>query len=169
MQGHHGDTSRMFYVGNVSPEAQRLCETTERALHAAIAECKPGMPIKVIGDVIQVLRLKATCPKAVPTPPPLQGIADKAGYRVVRDFIGHGVGRVFHSYPNVFHFRNNEPGVLVPNMTFTIEPMLVDGNMRWSMWPDEWTVVTKDGSLSAQYEHTLLVTDDGVEILTKLD
>jgi methionyl aminopeptidase len=93
-------------------------------------------------------------------------VADKAGYKVVRDFIGHGVGTMFHSGPNVYHFRNNEPGVMVENMTFTIEPMLVDGNMRYSMWPDDWTVVTKDGSLSAQYEHTLLITESGAEILT---
>jgi methionyl aminopeptidase len=109
-----------------------------------------------------MLRLPAPVAKAFG----MQTVADKAGFKVVRDFIGHGVGTVFHSAPNVFHFRNNEPGVMVKNMTFTIEPMLVDGNMRYSMWPDDWTVVTKDGSLSAQYEHTLLITEEGAEILT---
>lgn len=149
LDGHHGDTSRMFYVGNVSPAAKKLCEVTHESLMAAIQQCGPGVPLKRIGATIQ-------------------GIADKHKYGVVKDFIGHGVGWLFHSYPNIFHCRNNEPGVMVPGMTFTIEPMLTEGSVRHKMWPDRWTVVTADGKLSAQYEHSLLITESGVEILTQL-
>lgn len=147
LNGYHGDTSRMFHVGTVSPDAKQLCEVTHQALMAAIQECKPGVPFKKVGATIQA-------------------IADKHKYGVVKDFIGHGVGRVFHCYPNVFHCKNNEPGVMVKGMTFTIEPMLTQGSIRHKMWPDNWTVVTADGKLTAQYEHTLLINDDGAEILT---
>lgn len=138
----------MFLVGAVDPAARRLVEVTRQALDEAIKVCGPGVPLKAIGATIQ-------------------GIADKHKYGVVKDFIGHGVGRVFHSWPNVFHFKNSEPGVMTPGMTFTIEPMLTAGSPRHKMWPDNWTVVTADGSLSAQCEHSLLITADGVEVLTK--
>ena len=108
LNGHHGDTSRMFYVGEVSPEARRLCETTARALDAAIAICRPGVPFNKIGETIHA-------------------IADSERLGVVKEFVGHGVGRVFHSDPVVLHCRNREPGVMKEGMTFTIEPMLCLG------------------------------------------
>lgn len=150
LDGHHGDTSRMFYVGNVSPAARHLCEVTKEALDAAIRQCGPGVPYKVIGQTIH-------------------DIADKHKLGVVRDFVGHGVGRAFHSAPAIFHYRNNgEPGKMVVGQTFTIEPMIVQGSTRVKMWKDDWTAVTSDGSLAAQYEHTLLITPNGVEVLTQL-
>lgn len=93
LDGHHGDTSRMFLVGNVSPEARQLCEVTKEALEAAISICKPGVPYNMIGKTIH-------------------DVADKHKYGVVRDFVGHGVGKVFHAAPTVLHYRNNEPGVM---------------------------------------------------------
>ena len=96
----------------------------------------------------------------------IHDIAERHGYGVIREFVGHGVGRVFHAAPHVMHCRNGEPGVMQPGQTFTIEPMLVLGNTAWRMWPDNWTVVTKDGSAAAQYEHTILITDKGHEVLT---
>ena len=106
--GHHGDTSRMFYVGQVSSEARRLCETTARALDAAVAICRPGVPFNKIGETIHA-------------------IADSERLGVVKEFVGHGVGRVFHSNPVILHCRNREPGVMKEGMTFTIEPMLCLG------------------------------------------
>ena len=108
LNGHHGDTSRMFYVGEVSSEARRLCDTTTRALNAAIAICRPGVPFNKIGETIHA-------------------IADSENLGVVKEFVGHGVGRVFHSNPVVMHCRNREPGVMKEGMTFTIEPMLCLG------------------------------------------
>ena len=150
LDGHHGDTSRMFFVGGAaaaSPDARRLCATTKEALDAAIALVRPGLPVAAIGDAIQA-------------------IADREKLGIVREFVGHGVGRVFHSNPAIVHCRNREPGVLVEGQTFTIEPMLTLGSPRSKMWRDGWTVVTADASLAAQYEHTLLVTAGGVEVLT---
>ncbi|KAL4445910.1 hypothetical protein ABPG77_009109 [Micractinium sp. CCAP 211/92] len=147
LDGYHGDTSRMFYVGEVSPAARQLCETTKEALNAAIKICGPGVPIKEIGRTIHA-------------------IGEKHKYGVVKVFVGHGVGTVFHSWPHVAHHRNNEPGVMQKGMTFTIEPMFTAGKPNERYWADGWTAVTTDGSLSAQWEHTLLVTDNGVEILT---
>ena len=93
-------------------------------------------------------------------------MAERHGYGVIREFVGHGVGRVFHAAPHVMHCRNGEPGVMQPGQTFTVEPMLVMGNTAWRMWADNWTVVTKDGGLAAQYEHTILITEKGHEVLT---
>lgn len=137
----------MFHVGKVSPQAARLCKATTEALMAAINVCGPGVPLKAIGNAIQT-------------------VSDSYKYNLSKSFIGHGVGTVFHSSPHVIHNRNNEPGVMVPNMTFTIEPMLCEGSARERFWSDGWTAVTTDGKLSAQQEHTLLITDNGVEILT---
>ncbi|CAM6101320.1 unnamed protein product [Calypogeia fissa] len=147
LNGYHGDTSRTFYCGNVDDEAKQLVEVTGEALEKAISICGPGVEIKKIGKVIN-------------------DIADKYNYGVVRHFVGHGVGKIFHSGPSVLHFRNNEPGRMVVNQTFTIEPMLTIGSIKDRMWSDNWTVVTEDGSLSAQFEHTLLITETGVEVLT---
>ncbi|GAB4816876.1 hypothetical protein N2152v2_003922 [Parachlorella kessleri] len=150
LNGHHGDTSRMFYVGEVPPAASRICEATKEALNAAIQKCGPGVPFNVIGKTIHA-------------------IADRHKYGVVRMFVGHGVGTVFHAYPHIMHHRNNEPGVMQPGMTFTIEPMFTEGSTRERLWPDKWTAVTVDGGLSAQWEHTLLITEKGVDVLTQYE
>eukprot|EP00803_Ostreobium_quekettii_P011057 evm.model.scf_76.9 EVM.evm.TU.scf_76.9 scf_76:65912-67467(-) len=149
LNGYHGDTSKMWYVGDVSSEAKRLCEVTEQARDEAISICGPGVPFKNIGLVIS-------------------DIARKNGFLVDKTFVGHGVGRVFHAGPYVLHHRNQEPGKMRAGQTFTIEPILCAGQPSYKTWKDDWTVVDTKGNLSAQYEHTLLVTQDGVEILTAL-
>ncbi|GJP34525.1 hypothetical protein CLOM_g18962 [Closterium sp. NIES-68] len=148
LNGYHGDTSKTFFCGNVSKPAQKLVQVTEEALDAAIALCGPDVEFKKIGHAIHA-------------------VADKHGYGVVRKFIGHGVGSVFHAGPAVLHYRNNEPGRMQVGQTFTIEPMFTMGGVRDVMWDDGWTAVTADGTLTAQFEHTLLITDTGVEVLTK--
>lgn len=147
LEGHHGDTSRMFYVGEVDEEAVRLCEATREGLNKAIGICGPGVPFKEIGRAIQT-------------------VADREKFKISKAFCGHGVGRKFHSAPSILHYRNNEPGVMEAGMTFTIEPQFTAGNPRERYWDDDWTAVTVDGSWSAQWEHTLLITDSGVDVLT---
>jgi methionyl aminopeptidase len=147
LNGYHGDTSRMFKVGNVSESASRLCTATTEALMAGIGVCAPGVRFSEIGTAIQK-------------------VADSYGYASSRSFVGHGVGTVFHAYPHILHYKNNEPGVMKPGMTFTIEPMLCEKSAREKFWKDNWTAVTVDGGLSAQQEHTILITDNGHEILT---
>lgn len=147
--GYHGDCSETFLVGNVDEKVKKLVKTTYDCMEAAIEICKPGLPVKKIGGVIEQL-------------------ATKEGFSVVRNFCGHGVNSVFHTTPNVMHCRNNEPaGVLKKNVTFTIEPMINEGTPRNVTWPDNWTATTLDGKRSAQFEHTLLITDNGVERLTQ--
>jgi methionyl aminopeptidase len=146
--GWHGDTSCMFYVGEPSVLARRLTETTREAMYAGIRRVRPGARLGDIGHAIQSL-------------------AESRGFSVVRDYCGHGIGRVFHEDPQVLHYGHPGTGLeLVPGMTFTIEPMLNAGSPEVRLLPDGWTVVTKDHSLSAQWEHTVLVTETGVEILT---
>uniref|UniRef100_A0A7S3QMP3 Methionine aminopeptidase n=2 Tax=Dunaliella tertiolecta TaxID=3047 RepID=A0A7S3QMP3_DUNTE len=147
LDGYHGDTSRMFFAGTPSPEARRLCEVTQMALNEAIQLCGPGVPYNKIGKAIH-------------------HIADNHYYGVIKEYVGHGVGRRFHSAPTINHTRNNLPGNMQLWQTFTIEPMLVQGQPKCDTWKDEWTVVTRDGGLAAQYEHTVLITPGGVEILT---
>ena len=147
LNGYHGDTSRTICVGKVTDEVQRLVDATEACLQAAIDICKPGTPVRKIGATIHAL-------------------ADKEGFGVVEKFVGHGVGQEFHSGPTVRHHRNNDPGQLVVGQTFTIEPMLTIGRTNDRMWRDGWTAVTTDGKWTAQCEHTLLITEDGVDILT---
>ncbi|KAK3256360.1 hypothetical protein CYMTET_34501 [Cymbomonas tetramitiformis] len=148
LNGYHGDTSRMFLVGkNVSKDARHLVTSTEEALERAIAVCKPGVRFNQIGKAIH-------------------DYADKQKLGVVRSFVGHGVGSVFHCGPAVLHYRNNERGVMQVGQTFTIEPMLTLGATRERYWDDDWTAVTSDGSWTAQCEHTLLITETGVDILT---
>ena len=137
----------MFHVGEVSPAAARLCQATTEALMAGINVCGPGALFKGIGHAIHK-------------------VADSYKFNLSKSFIGHGVGTVFHCSPHVLHTRNNEPGVMTPGMTFTIEPMLCEGSAREKFWKDNWTAVTTDGGLSAQQEHTLLITETGVDILT---
>jgi methionyl aminopeptidase len=140
----------MFLVGDSVPDpARRICAATKEALDAAIARCGPGIRFNVVGDAIQT-------------------VADRHGFGTCRAFVGHGVGTVFHSYPHILHYRNFEKGTMQRGMTFTIEPMLTEGAPRERLWKDGWTAVTVDGKLSAQYEHTILITDTGAEILTLL-
>eukprot|EP01024_Parvocaulis_polyphysoides_P058352 TRINITY_DN62669_c0_g1_i1.p1 TRINITY_DN62669_c0_g1~~TRINITY_DN62669_c0_g1_i1.p1 ORF type:complete len:337 (-),score=35.19 TRINITY_DN62669_c0_g1_i1:293-1303(-) len=148
LDGYHGDTSRMYYVGNVSEEAQRLCEVCKEARDLAISRCGPGVKYREIGSAIQK-------------------VADKNGYYVVRDFVGHGVGQRFHASPVVYHHGNNHPGQMKLHQTFTIEPMLNEKRSGTRMWSDNWTAMTTDRCLSAQWEHTILITQNGHEILTK--
>jgi methionyl aminopeptidase len=146
--GYHGDTSRMFYIGEPSIQARRLCEVTYEAMWRGIEVVKPGNHLGDIGHVIQKL-------------------AESVGYSVVREFCGHGIGKKFHEDPQVLHYGKPGTGLeLKPGMTFTIEPMINAGKAAIRHLPDGWTVTTKDNSLSAQWEHTVLVTDDGYEVLT---
>ena len=147
-EGFHGDSSRMFAAGKISPIAQRLIDVTHECMMRGIEEVKPGKHFGDIGYVIQRL-------------------AEESGYSVVREYCGHGVGRGFHEPPNVMHF--GERGTmeeLVPGMIFTIEPMINQGRRHIRILDDQWTVMTKDRSLSAQWEHEVLVTETGSEILT---
>ena len=150
--GFHGDTSRMFQVGgSVSILAKRLCQITYECMWLGIAAVKPGTRLGDIGAVIQAH-------------------AESNGFSVVREFCGHGIGRKFHEDPQVLHYGRPGTGmVLQPGMTFTIEPMINAGKAAISELPDGWTIVTKDRSLSAQWEHTILVTEQGVEVLTVSD
>ncbi len=146
--GWYGDTSKMFYVGEPSILARRLVEQTHAAMVAGIQVVRPGARLGDIGAAIQAH-------------------AQAQGFSVVREYCGHGIGRGFHEEPQVLHYGQPGTGLeLVPGMTFTIEPMLNAGRPEIRELPDGWTVVTKDHSLSAQWEHTVLVTDDGVEVLT---
>jgi methionyl aminopeptidase len=147
--GYHGDTSRMFYVGEPSIAARRLCEVTYDCMWLGIAQVRPGAHLGDIGHAIQTH-------------------AEKHGYSVVREFCGHGIGRKFHEEPQILHY--GKPGTLdalVPGMTFTVEPMINAGRRDIRELADGWTIVTKDHSLSAQWEHTVLVTESGFEILTQ--
>jgi methionyl aminopeptidase len=146
--GWHGDSSRMFTVGKCSVQAERLCRLAHEAMWRGIREVRPGARLGDIGHVIQTFAEAEHC-------------------SVVREYCGHGIGRVFHEDPQVLHYGERGTGVeLAPGMTFTIEPMLNAGKRHVKLLPDGWTVVTKDHSLSAQWEHTVLVTDTGVEVLT---
>jgi methionyl aminopeptidase len=149
LNGWHGDTSRMFFVGDKIPvKARRLCDITYDCLMAGIEQVKPG---NTLGDVAHAI----------------QTLAEKNRFSVVRDFCGHGLGRTFHAPPSVVHF--GEPGtmeVLEPGMFFTIEPMINTGHYATKVLQDGWTAVTRDRGLSAQYEHSLAVTEDGFEIFT---
>ncbi|WP_281066770.1 type I methionyl aminopeptidase [methane-oxidizing endosymbiont of Gigantopelta aegis] len=146
--GYHGDTSKMFCVGKVSPHAQRLVNVTREALFLGIEQVKPGATLGDIGHAIQTH-------------------AEKNRYSVVREFCGHGIGKNFHEDPHVMHFGTPGEGMTIEaGMIFTIEPMLNIGKRHMKVLKDGWTAVTKDRSLSAQWEHTILVTDTGHEILT---
>lgn len=146
--GFHGDTSRMFYVGEPSIQAKRLCEVTYECMWRGIRRVRPGAQLGDIGAAIQQH-------------------AENSGFSVVREFCGHGIGRKFHEDPQVLHYGRPGTGMtLRSGMTFTIEPMINAGKPAIRELADGWTIVTKDHSLSAQWEHTVLVTDSGVEVLT---
>lgn len=144
----HGDTSKMFFIGKPSKIATRLVETTYECLRKGIKQVKPGAHLGDIGHVIQQY-------------------AETNNFSIVREYCGHGIGRQFHEDPQVVHYGTPGTGVeLVPNMIFTIEPMVNIGKRNVKVLGDNWTVVTKDRKLSAQWEHTILVTESGSEILT---
>jgi methionyl aminopeptidase len=146
---YHGDTSKMFFVGEPSIQAKRLAKVTYECLLKGIEQVKPGAHLGDIGHVIQQH-------------------AESHNYSVVREYCGHGIGKVFHEDPQVLHYGQAGTGLeLEPGMTFTIEPMINAGKRHVKLMKDGWTVVTKDRTLSAQYEHTILVTDTGHEVLTR--
>ena len=152
VNGFHGDTSRTFLVGNVSKEKQRLVETAQRCLEIGIEQVKPGARVGDIGAAIQEF-------------------AEGKGYSVVRDFVGHGIGRTFHEDPSIPHYGKRGTGkILEPGMTFTIEPMINEGHWKTKVKKDRWTAVTLDGGYSAQFEHTIAIRNNGdVEILTSIE
>jgi methionyl aminopeptidase len=146
--GFHGDTSRMYYVGKPTPLAQRLVDTAFEGMWLGIRQVRPGATLGDVGHAIQ---------KHV----------EAQGFSVVREYCGHGIGRIYHEDPQVLHYGQPGTGLkLQAGMTFTIEPMVNAGKRHVKLLPDGWTVVTKDHSLSAQWEHTVLVTDSGYEVLT---
>jgi methionyl aminopeptidase len=146
---HHGDTSRMFCLGNTPIKAKNLINVTYESMMKAIKILKPGVKLGDIGYEIQ-------------------SYVEKEGFSVVRDFCGHGINTVFHQYPNILHYGKKNTGAeLEPGMTFTIEPMINAGKYDVKMLDDGWTAVTKDKSLSAQFEHTVGITENGYEIFTE--
>lgn len=151
LDGYHGDCSEMFVVGGeetADDNARRLLQATYDCWIKAMEYVRPGNDYKDIGAIIEDHVLER-------------------GYTTVRSFCGHGIGSVFHTTPNILHYRNTEPaGKMSAGHTFTIEPMICEGDGGYLMWPDDWTATTKDGKRSAQFEHTLLITPDGVEALT---
>ncbi len=148
VDGYHGDASRTFMIGEVAPLARRLVEDTYRSLWLGIAAVRPGGTTGDIGHAIQ-------------------SFIEPRGYSIVRQFSGHGIGRTFHTAPAILHYGRPGSGErLTAGMTFTIEPMINLGDWRCQVLKDGWTAVTVDGSLSAQFEHTVLVTADGGEVLT---
>lgn len=150
-EGYYGDTSKMFFVGKPTVLAERLVKVTQECLYKGINEVKPGAKLGDIGYVIQKH-------------------AEGSNFSVVREFCGHGIGDTFHSEPQVLHYGRRGTGeTLLEGMAFTIEPMINAGKRDVKILPDQWTAVTKDHKMSAQWEHTLLVTSDGVEVLTRRD
>ena len=148
VNGWHGDTSRMFWVGNPGIKAKKLCETTFEAMWKGIETVKPGSTLGDIGSAIQ-------------------SYVEKKGYSVVKDFCGHGIGKVFHDNPSILHYGKKGEGIILKEgMFFTIEPMINVGESGVKILDDGWTAVTRDKSLSAQFEHTLGVTKSGYEVFT---
>ena len=149
VNGWHGDTSRMFFVGDVSVKCKNLISATYNSMMEAISIIKKGIHLGDIGETIQTY-------------------VEKKGFSVVKDFCGHGIGKTFHEPPNVLHYGKKGDGIkLQSGMIFTVEPMINEGTYNTKLLKDGWTAVTKDKSLSAQFEHTVGVTDDGFEIFTK--
>ena len=148
--GYHGDTSKMFFVGKPSILAKRLTQISYECMRLGIEMVKPGIRLGDIGHAIQQH-------------------AEKHNFSVVREYCGHGIGKNFHEDPQVLHYGTPNTGIMLETgMTFTIEPMINAGKRHVKLLPDKWTVITKDRSLSAQWEHTIAVTDNGFEVLTKL-
>jgi len=149
VNGWHGDTSRMFFIGDVSIKSKNLVSATYNSMMEGISKIKSGVHLGDIGEAIQTY-------------------AEKKGFSVVRDFSGHGTGKIFHEPPNVLHYGKKGEGIkLTEGMIFTVEPMINEGSYYTKILKDGWTAVTKDKSLSAQFEHTVGVKKDGFEIFTK--
>ena len=149
VNGWHGDTSRMFFVGDVSVKSKNLVSATYNSMMKSISIIKDGVCLGDIGETIQTY-------------------VEKKGFSVVRDFCGHGIGKIFHEPPNILHYgKKGEGAKLKTGMIFTVEPMINEGKYNTKLLNDGWTAVTKDKSLSAQFEHTVGVTNDGFEIFTK--
>jgi len=144
---YFGDTSKMFMIGKVHPRHKFLCETTYECLQNAIKIVKDGTPLNKIGEAIEKT-------------------ASSRGFSVVRDFCGHGIGKEFHTDPQILHYKNDETSIMKEGMIFTIEPMINERKYKTKILEDGWTVITRDGGYSAQYEHTILVTKNGCEVLT---
>ncbi|MBO8425440.1 MAG: type I methionyl aminopeptidase [Proteobacteria bacterium] len=149
-KGFHGDASRMFMIGNVAPRARELVQTCQDALNAAISICAPGVPLSEIGKTIESVVLPH-------------------GFSISRDFVGHGIGKVMHDDPQIYHFYDKrwDKVKMVPGLVFTIEPMINMGRPECRIDADGWTARTVDGGWSAQWEHTLGITEDGVIIFTE--
>lgn len=149
-KGFHGDTSRMFMIGKVSDKAKELVQTCQDALLSAISICGPGVPLSEIGKTIEA-------------------VVNPHGFSISRDFVGHGIGKVMHDEPQIYHFYDKkfDKIKMVPGLVFTIEPMINTGRPDCKIDADGWTARTVDGGLSAQWEHTLGITEDGVEIFTE--
>ena len=149
-KGWHGDASRMFMIGNVSDKARELVQTCQDALNAAISICAPGVPLSEIGKTIEA-------------------VVKPHGFSISRDFVGHGIGKVMHDDPQIYHFYDKmwDKVKMVPGLVFTIEPMINTGKPDCKIDADGWTARTVDGGLSAQWEHTLGITEDGVIIFTE--
>ncbi len=146
--GYHGDLNETYLVGSVDKKGKKLVKSTYNALMKAIEICKPGTKFSEIGEVIH------DCVEA-------------DHFSVVRDYTGHGIGKLFHTEPNVDHYRKNKmKGIMKAGNIFTIEPMINEGGWKCALWNDDWTAVTLDGKRSAQFEHTILITEDGCEVLT---
>ncbi|KAJ3031402.1 UNVERIFIED_CONTAM: Methionine aminopeptidase 1 [Siphonaria sp. JEL0065] len=148
--GYHADLNETVYVGNVDAVGRKLVETTRECLQKAIDHVKPGMLYRDLGDIIEKH-------------------ASTNGFSVVRTYCGHGIGKYFHCSPSIPHYgKNKAVGVMKPGHVFTIEPMISEGTWKDEQWPDRWTAVTQDGKRSAQFEETMVVTETGVEILTRI-
>ncbi|WWO95897.1 MAG: type I methionyl aminopeptidase [Candidatus Dasytiphilus stammeri] len=145
---YHGDTSTMFIVGQTSETGKKLCEVTKKSLYLALQLVKPGIRLQILGKKIQKY-------------------VESQNFSIVREYCGHGIGKNFHEDPQILHYDAEDNGIILqPGMTFTIEPMVNAGEANIHLMKDGWTVKTNDGSLSAQYEHTVVVTEQGCEILT---
>lgn len=149
-KGFHGDASRMFMIGNVTPKARELVQTCQDALNSAIAVCAPGVPLSEIGKTIEA-------------------IVNPHGFSISREFVGHGIGKVMHDEPQIYHFydKRMDKIKMVPGLVFTIEPMINTGRPECKIDDDGWTARTIDGGLSAQWEHTIGITEDGAIIFTE--
>lgn len=149
-KGYHGDCSKTFLIGNVDERGRYLVKCTEKAMYAGISICAPGSPFNLIGKTISQ-------------------VAKEANLNIFPQFIGHGIGSYFHGPPEILPIENNLYGIMMPGMTFTVEPILTLGDIEIELWEDLWTAVSVDGARSAQFEHTILITEDGHQILTQPD
>ncbi|XP_065493376.1 methionine aminopeptidase 1D, mitochondrial isoform X2 [Caloenas nicobarica] len=147
--GYHGDTSETFLVGNVDKSGQKLVEVARKCRDEAIAACRPGAPFSVIGNTIS-------------------SVARRGGFQVCPSFVGHGIGSYFHGHPEVWHHANDSDLLMEEGMAFTIEPIIMEGSPEFKILKDKWTAISVDNKRSAQFEHTIVITSEGAEILSKL-